>query len=141
MPRLIVPLPEHWYSNEPGWSSVKNPSQDIARWESETGLSLPDDYRRFMLAFNGGYVYPSHFRHGVPRNLSPHGGDATFVSQFYNWTIAERYWHGEMWGKAKPPDMFEIGSDPDGLSIFLSLRSADHGQVFCWSGFSLNVAN
>ncbi|MBD2748177.1 SMI1/KNR4 family protein [Microvirga sp. BT688] len=60
--RLIAPLTERWNEGEQDWFYVKDPSEDIARWEGSTGHSLPDAYRRFMLAFNGGCVYPRLFR-------------------------------------------------------------------------------
>jgi hypothetical protein len=130
--RLIAPLTERWNEGERDWSYVKDPSEDIARWERTTGLSLPDAYRRFMLAFNGGRIYPRLFRYTVPLEFYPSTEPVTYVNPFYSWADAERYWRGDVYDRGTPPDMLFIGCNPGGLEILLSLRPADFGQIFCW---------
>lgn len=130
--RLIAPVTEHWNEGEQDWSYVKDPSHDIHCWEEHTGLNLPDSYRRFMLTFNGGRVYPRLFRYNVPLERYFSAEPITFVSPFYSWADAERYWRGDIYGKGNPPDMLFIGCDPGGLEILMSLRAKDYGQIFCW---------
>ena len=69
----------------------------MVRWEKSTGLSLPDAYRRFMLAFNGGRVYPRLFRYTVPLEFYPSTEPVTYVDPFYPWAGAERYWRGDIY--------------------------------------------
>ena len=37
----------------------------IARWEQDNATALPDDYRSFMLRYNGGRVYPLIFNYTI----------------------------------------------------------------------------
>jgi hypothetical protein len=130
--RLIAPVTERWNQGERDWSYVKDPSQDIARWEISTGLALPDKYRRFMLKFNGGRVYPRIFQYNVPLTQYPSNEPVTVVNPFYSWTAAEKHWRGDIYGRGTPPEMLFIGCDPGGLEILLSLRPKDFGHIFCW---------
>lgn len=130
--RLIAPVTEGWNRGERDWSYVKDASQDIVLWEHSTGLTLPDGYRRFMLKFNGGRVYPRLFRCNVPLDRYPSTEPVTMVKPFYSWATVESRWRGDAYGKGNPPDMLFIGCDPGGLEILLSLRPADCGHIFCW---------
>lgn len=130
--RLIAPETEGWNSGERDWSYVKDASGDITRWERATGITLPDGYRRFMLAFNGGRVYPRLFQHNIPLDRYPSADPVTMVDPLYPWAQAESHWRGEVYGRGTPPDMLFVGCDPGGLEILLSLRPADLGQIFCW---------
>lgn len=123
---------ERWNEGEGDWSFVKDPRQAIIAWESKTGHILPSGYRRFMLAFNGGCVYPRLFRYSVPLNLYPSVEPVTFVDPFYSWEMAEKYWNGEIFHRGTPPEMAFIGCNPGGLEILMSLRKKDHGHIFCW---------
>jgi hypothetical protein len=48
------------------WQRVLRPSgaevfeRDVEQFEAELGFSLPEDYRNFMLSFNGGRVLVDH---------------------------------------------------------------------------------
>jgi hypothetical protein len=130
--RLIVPVTERWNEGERDWSYVKDSSQDIVLWETSTGHHLPEGYRRFMLKFNGGSVYPRLFRYSVPLDLHPSTEPVTLVDPFYSWADVEAYSHGDTYGRGNPPDMLFIGCNPGGLEILLSLRPTDFGQIFCW---------
>jgi hypothetical protein len=130
--RLIAPLTERWNEGERDWSYVADPSKDIARWEHDTKQKLPDGYRRFMLKFNGGRVYPRLFRYKVPLERYPSNEPVTMVDPFYDWAYVEAHWRGEVYGKGTPPDMLIIGTNPGGLQILLSLRPVDRGHIFCW---------
>ncbi|MFC1458999.1 SMI1/KNR4 family protein [Microvirga arabica] len=130
--RLIVPVTERWNEGEQDWSFVKDPSHDIRIWEKTNGMRLPDGYRRFMLAFNGGCVYPRLFFYAVPLEYYPSTEPVTFVDLFYSWSDVRKYSRGDVYGRGNPPDMLFIGSTPGGLQILMSLRAEEFGQIFCW---------
>ena len=52
----IVPNTERWNEGERDWTFVPDPKNEIAAWERRTGIRLPDEYRKFLLKFNGGSV-------------------------------------------------------------------------------------
>ncbi len=118
--------------SEGEWSSVSDPTQDIAKWEKETGKTLPDDYRTFLKKYNGGRIYPLIFDRKIPEEVYSMGEPATFVNTFYDWSIVEDIWNGGIFNKRNPPDMLAIGSTPGGIEILLSLNESSHGKVFLW---------
>jgi SMI1 / KNR4 family (SUKH-1) len=130
--RLIAPITEGWNRGERDWSYVKDPSADIARWERDIGFQLPDAYRRFMLTFNGGNVYPRLFRHNVPQDRYWSTEPVTQIDPLYSWADVEEHTRGGVYGRGNPPDMLFIGTDPGGLEVLLSLRVEDRGHIFCW---------
>lgn len=123
--RLISPV-------DRSWEDTGRLSQEIKDWEKRTGYALPDDYRRFMLKFNGGRPYPGLIRYAVPINIYPSTEPTTILSIINDWDflIGER--EGTDFGHAIPPHMLPIATDPGGLTFLLSLRSEDHGSVHCW---------
>lgn len=130
--RLIAPTTAGWNKGERDWSYVADPNRDIARWEQETKHILPSDYRRFMLKFNGGRVFPRLFRYTVPLDRYPSTQPCTKVKVFYSWAEVVSYGRGDIYGKGNPADMLFIGCDPYSLEILLSLRPTDFGHIFCW---------
>jgi hypothetical protein len=48
------------------WEKIIQPyggaatDEEVKRFEDEIGFELPDDYRRFLLTFNGGKIIPEH---------------------------------------------------------------------------------
>ena len=130
--RMIAPVTDGWNRGERDWSYVADASGDISRWEQQTRRKLPGAYRRFMLRFNGGRVYPRLFRHNVPMERYPSTEPVTMVDPFYPWADVESHWRGDIYGRGTPPEMLTIGCDAGGLEILLSARREDFGHVFCW---------
>lgn len=117
MQRLIRPVGSHW----------EGPA--IEAWERQTGLRLPDDYRRFMLRYNGGRPFPSVFRHTWSE------GDEMASAETYLEPLYDRghlvTWNAEL-GNRLPPDTLTIGADPGLIEVLLSLRPHDHGMIYSW---------
>lgn len=131
-PRIIAPITEGWDRGERDWSYVVDPRQAIEAWEARTGLALPDGFRRFMLAFNGGRPHPRLFRYTVPLERYPSTEPVTQLAPLYSWASVEAHWRGEVYGSGTPRGMLLIGCDPGGLEVLLSLRPEDAGQIFTW---------
>lgn len=118
MERWISPLGEEWQE-----------ASAIADWERSAGYALPDDYRAFLVGYNGGRPYPNMFRHTA---LAPDGAAETehFVDPFYAWDRVVA-WSHEL-GNRLPAGCLAIGADPGLLEIVLSLRSEDFGATYSW---------
>ncbi|MBA8881473.1 SMI1/KNR4 family protein [Phyllobacterium myrsinacearum] len=114
------------------WDDVPNPAADVAAFERENNIKLPDGYRRFMLAYNGGRVYPCMFTYTVPLEIYPSTEPVTFLDPLYDWAYAMQLWNGDIYLGSNPPNMLIIGSDPGGLQVLLSLRKDSYGKVFTW---------
>ncbi|MEM1199259.1 MAG: SMI1/KNR4 family protein [Pseudomonadota bacterium] len=125
---MILPVTENWNEGERDWSYVKDARAGIADWEARAGKTLPDDYRRFMLKFNGGRLYPSLLRH----NVTHYSSEPTLLEYFYSWDEVIRHANKEVYFSGTPEGFLIIGGDPGGLEILLSCRDEDQGQIFCW---------
>ena len=98
--------------------------------EAELGISLPEQYREFLLNHNGGYPEPDAFpihgnasdEHGLVHYfLSIHEGDV------YNLMSYVRRFEGRV-----PEDLLPIALDPGGDLIVLSILGANRGKVYFW---------
>jgi hypothetical protein len=61
-----VPVALGGDANKPVLMDRPPPSRaEIAAWEAENNIRLPQDYVAFLMTHNGGTVYPMHFRHNI----------------------------------------------------------------------------
>ncbi len=126
-----VPIALGGDANKPVLMARAAPSRDeIAVWETANG-PLPDDYIAFMMAHNGGTVYPMAFRNNVTNapdwlDLEPTGS----VDNFFTWDDFV-----EANGFLKIDWRVEhviVAYGNEGGSILVSQRPQDHGAVRYW---------
>lgn len=102
---------------------------DIANVERQFARHLPDDYKRFLLEFNGGE--PETNRFDVPAT-----GTASAVRFFYSILSAEKdddLVHEQRLLRGRLSDgMLAIAEDGCGNRICLSLTPGDSGTVYFW---------
>ena len=105
--------------------------EDLAAFETRHALQLPEDYRRFLLAHNGGVPIPNTIdfvAQGAPTSSD--------VSAFYGLHAGEAWaslaWHMDIFEGRIPPDGLPIAGDSGGNQYVLIVRGARRGQVFFW---------
>lgn len=103
---------------------------DVVQIEAQLGLSLPAEYRGFLLAHNGGYPEPDVF--AIRNNpFDDHGLVHYFLcveeGDVYN--LIE--WVEDFRGRI-PPDFLPVACDPGGNIICLSISGKDVGKVYFW---------
>lgn len=118
---LILPL-------GPRWSAPGEALARVTGWEARSGLVLPDDYRRFIDAFDGGRVYPNIFVLSVPDEDGSNASRLAVLDRFHAWTDVEAGWT-EAAFMGRPPKALAIGRDVGGADILLSLAVEDAGAV------------
>jgi hypothetical protein len=103
---------------------------EIAHWEAANGR-LPEDYIAFMMAHNGGTVYPANFLHNTddPTEFLEIGPE-TGIDSLFTW---DRF----VEVNGFPPvdwrhDHVTIGYDYSSSRILLSRRQQDFGAVRYW---------
>jgi hypothetical protein len=128
----IAPYTEGWNEGQRDWSFVRDPRIAIEAWETREGIHLPEDYRKFMLQFNGGYVYPRIFRHNIPKTAMPLGNDEMPVDPIYDWRTVEGHWRGETYGLGIPPRHLAIAGTPGSLELLMALDDPNFGSIFAW---------
>jgi hypothetical protein len=132
----IVPVTESWNDGECDWSFVKDPRLEIEAWEQREGLLLPESYRKFMLEYNGGNVYPSlfHTQAALQGMLGPYEptSDVTLVDCILSWATVEEHWRGETYDRGVPPLHLVFAQTPGSIQLLMSLTPKNHGQIFTW---------
>jgi hypothetical protein len=100
---------------------------EIQQFEQRHGLTLPEDYQKFLLQFNGGMPFPqacetaSDFRIGVLQLYSlnddfPYDLDHACLSTD--------------WEEAYDNGYLQVGHDPGGSGILMSTRGSDRGAIY-----------
>jgi SMI1 / KNR4 family (SUKH-1) len=126
-----VPVALGGDANKPALLARPAPRRDeIAAWEASNGR-LPDDYIAFMMAHNGGTIFPPMFRHNIvdaPEFVAIDENPG--VDLLYTWdrfidVNDDRF---SDWRK----DHVAIGYDYDTSHILISRRPQDFGAVRYW---------
>jgi hypothetical protein len=102
----------------------------IKKIENRLRISLPQDYKDFLLKHNGGYPDPDAFifRRGekseegaVDRFLAIHDGQHDNLARYLEW------YKGRL-----PRNLFPVAHDPGGNLIAISVSGDDVGKVYFW---------
>jgi cell wall assembly regulator SMI1 len=105
--------------------------QDIERAEHRLKITLPTDYKEFLLTHNGGRLEPNRFP--IRSNRSDTHG-------ILNWLFGVRE-HGQyslvdeamrFQGRV-PPDLLPIGEDPGGNLICLAIAGPNRTRIYFWT--------
>lgn len=105
----------------------------VTAWERELGLRLPEDYRNFLLRFDGGYPYPNFFDSALIRAGVVVSSETLMVVEFfYSLAEGQAHWNKASYGAGTPPGMAFIGSEPGGTEVLMSLRPQDFGVIYLW---------
>ena len=114
----------------------KTPTSDeaIKRIEEQLSISLPAEYRSFLLVHNGGRVSPAVFRF---KNESGKHSDscvdwflAIYDGEYNNF---ESYFETYKLDQQRlPPELVPIAHDPGGNLICISVSCSQKGGVFFW---------
>jgi hypothetical protein len=104
-------------------------AQAVDEFERYLGMSLPEDYRRFLLEHNGGQPTPADFLISAAK-----GWDT--VDYFLGLKAEEIILSLEEAAKHRkdhlPSNMISIGYDPGHSIICLSIQGADVGNIYFW---------
>lgn len=105
--------------------------EDLAAFEARRGMQLPADYRRFLLAHNGGAPEPNTIdfvAQGIPTSSD--------VSAFYGLHAGESWaslaWNMDSFEGRILPEGLPIAGDSGGNQYVLIVQGARRGQVFFW---------
>jgi hypothetical protein len=111
---------------------VTNPNQfgklsleELTEFEKTNKIDLPQDYKKFLLTYNGGE--PLKNTNQTPSTvvryvLGMHNGD--YDSSLYKYI--------DMFGKRLPFSTFPIATDPLGNLFIMSMHPDNYGQIFFW---------
>lgn len=114
---------------------MKKPLQaaDMERVEKRLGTRFPEDYRKFLLKFNGGHPEPCSFRFKGADGFE----NESLIGRFYaihdekddNFETTHTFFKNN--GRI-PPNVAPIAYDPFGNRVCISLSGPDRGTVYFW---------
>ncbi len=113
------------------WEEPAAMADDVARLEADLGETLPQDFRNFLLTFNGGAPYPLIFDF-PPDEDEP----MRFLDRLNRAGRILELRSGTTFGAGPPPDVLMIGEDPGGLIVLMSLQPRTLGSIYGWYGTS-----
>ena len=132
----IAPLTEGWNAGERDWSFVKDATAEIEAWEQREGLALPEDYRSFMLRYNGGRIYPRMLRTpaALAGMLGPYTptSDLTLVDPIHDWATVAAHWRREIYGPGVPEDHLVIAGTPGSIQVLMAMTADRRGHIYTW---------
>lgn len=103
----------------------KLPEVELIDFEKENNIKLPEDYRDFLLQYNGGEPSPNKndkLDIVVSYILGMHNGE------YY----ASLYKYIDVFKKKIPFGTFPIATDPFGNLFIMSLDKDGHGHIYFW---------
>ncbi|KQO04980.1 SMI1/KNR4 family protein [Paenibacillus sp. Leaf72] len=100
---------------------------DISEFEFKYELKLPDQYKHFLLKFNGGYPQASTFK------ISDEEGESV-VNKFYGigdmkGSLAKIF---EILDGELPAGFISIANDPGGNEICIGIGEKYFGNIYLW---------
>src|SRR5262245_50762223 len=112
------------------------PEEQIARLEAQLGVALPEDYRRFLVQCNGGFVGGMlWFRGPTPEGKSADAG-VHHIGGFReesHFSLEERR---DTYQSDQPPriphELLWVMDDPFGNAICLGISGPYRGRVYFW---------
>lgn len=103
----------------------KLPEIELEDFEKENDIKLPEDYRMFLLEYNGGVPQPNINRQ--PRT------SVSYIFGMHNGEYyASLYKHIDIFKGRLPFSTFPIASDPFGNLFIMSVHPESFGQIYFW---------
>lgn len=94
--------------------------------ENEWGVRLPEDYRRFLLQYNGGWPEPDSFKFKDSDKGSSVQAFFGIKGQYDLLDEVRRY------RRRLPERLFPIAIDPGGNRVCISVVGDDTGKIYFW---------
>jgi hypothetical protein len=101
--------------------------KDVRALEEIVGARLPDDYRAFLLAVNGGRTTEDHVQFTV-RNGESNLNSLYSVAETE--TARDLAWHAKMMRERLPREVIPIGYDDFGSAVCVVLAGERRGEVW-----------
>jgi len=106
---------------------------DVSAFELSLGCRLPEDYREFLIACNGGFVGGTLWFKGLTPTGEPADAGVHHIGGFRQESHFSLVWHRECYEGRIPNDLLWIMDDPFGNAICLGIEGAHFGMVFFWN--------
>ncbi|MBK9202300.1 MAG: SMI1/KNR4 family protein [Candidatus Obscuribacter sp.] len=99
---------------------------ELSQYERQLGLKLPQQYRNFLLEFNGGSPRPSRFTF---KDCDTGSQVLSFFGFGSFYDVLEEL---ETYGGRLPKRFFPIAAESGGNLLCISLSGEDSGNIYFW---------
>ena len=112
--------------------------RDLEQFEISFGINLPQEYRQFLLKYNGGHVEPSAFHYSSMAgcgNITGPLDKVGIISSFFSLnteTTMDLATIREGLPNTIPDNLLMIGGTATGNILCLSVYGADQGFMYIW---------
>jgi len=106
---------------------------DLLQFEQELNATLPDDYKRFLLKWNGCYFQDEvRYPYLEPCPYGEYGIVECFCGLNTGYDSADLRRQLKVWGERLGTDVIPIGDDIFSDQICLSITGRYYGKVYFW---------
>jgi hypothetical protein len=105
-------------------------AQAVDEFERYLGMSLPADYRRFLLEHNGGVPKPNKFR------INLEGGEDSvhlFLGLLSSTSTVSLQTFARNRSRDMPLSVIPIAIDPGYHLLCMSIKKPDYGSIYFWN--------
>jgi hypothetical protein len=106
--------------------------EEIAKFESLINAKLPEDYKQFLLKYNGGHPVYDGYRLVKPINEKTNEAGIDWFYALYDGdvcNISKQFYRSR---EELPEEVIPIGSDSGG-KVCLGIAGEYYGQVYYWT--------
>jgi hypothetical protein len=108
------------------------PEAKLTAFEASLGCQLPEDYRQFLIACNGGHIGGRLWFHGpTPEGASADAG-VHHIGGFREESYFSLVRHRDAYKGRIPNEMLWIMDDPFGNAICIGLTGTHRGRIYFW---------
>ena len=108
------------------------PPDQIAALEHTLGVSLPEDYRQFLIGCNGGYLGGALWFTGPTPTGEAADAGVHHIGGFRSEGSFSLPWHRDCYSGRIPGALMWIMDDPFGNAICLGVRGEHYGHIYFW---------
>jgi hypothetical protein len=109
------------------------PQDQLAAFEAQLGQVLPADYRRFLVACNGGWVGEKFLEfEGLGSDGSNVGAMLHHIGGLRQESHYSLFWNRKCYEGRIPDSLVWIMDDPSGNAICLDVAGEHRGRVYFW---------
>lgn len=104
--------------------------KELKLFEKENNITFPEDFRQFLLKYNGGLPKPSYYVCGEGLGINTRVEQKVSLVQI---TEFFSYQGGNLGDEAEPENIFLFGCDLAGDYFGICLSGEDIGKIYFWS--------
>ncbi len=105
-------------------------TKTLRRLESDYNIKLPEEYKNFLLKFNGGYPEPNIF--SMTMNDQNNDGMIHRFLRVNHDEVDGIYYYLELYKERIPEEFLPIAYDPGSNLILIGISKSNHGKIYFW---------